>query len=194
MVRNSFLCLDALKTLIILFLVFSCHPPVQVPLRNYSWSTSSSCSFFFFCKSKIFKAFKSIQLSQRLHKMWDVVLMFFFISDKESKPLFVFASSRTVTIPISAIVATSTGVCCPPTPARPRRWCWPRSLSSRRRRTSSSPRCWTSSSVTSPVWPPSTTNLPMPLWRVGESWGSRCPATSRECKTILCIVLTQRNE
>ncbi len=82
--------------------------------------------------------------------------------------------------------ATSTGACSPRTLWLPRRWCWPRSHSSLRRRTSSSPRCWTSSSATSARWPLSTTSRPAPSWREAGALCTRAchPAPPRECSGL----------
>ena len=86
------------------------------------------------------------------------------VCDCTSLPL-----TRIVTIQICVIEATSTGVCCPLIQQLPRKWCLPKSLSSRKRRTCWSPHCWTNSSATFPRWPPSTTSHQVPLWK------GKCP-------------------
>lgn len=73
--------------------------------------------------------------------------------------------TRTATIQTCVTEVTSTGACCPPIRRPPRRWCLPRSPSSRRRRTCWSRHYWMSLFVTFPLWPQCTTSHQAPSWR-----------------------------
>lgn len=74
-------------------------------------------------------------------------------------------SIRILTILTFEIGATFTGGFSLRTPSQPKKWSCLRSRWSRRRRTSLSPRCWTSWSATSARWPLCTTSPPTPLWK-----------------------------